>query len=155
MGTASGIMRASASEPLLGEVGKFSLCVRYHPVQAAWLHGTCSSLGKTLNFCISFLRGHSLCVASLKYFSDFAPNSRLWPGCLFYGVCGGNQGKQFKLQSSLLLRRLLASSRISKQSSDHSLPQFSYLYLNFPICKREIMRHNDSFLKNRHQKCLI
>lgn len=75
-----GIMRASASVPLLGEVGKFSLCVRYHPVLAAWLHSTCSSLGKALDFCISFLYSYSLCLASLKSSSDFAPNSGVWPG---------------------------------------------------------------------------
>lgn len=128
MGTASdGHHEGSASVPLLGEAGKFPLCVRCHPVLAAWLHGTCSSQGKTLNFCISFLYGYFfVCLASLKSFSDFAP--RVWPGCLSYGVC---RGKSRESRSSChqvcFLRGLLAPSRVSKQSSDHSLPQFSHL----------------------------
>lgn len=126
---------------IAGEVDKFSLCVRYYPV----LHGTCSSLGKTLDICISFFVV-IFCLASLKSFSDFAP--RVWPGCVSHGVCRGKSRESSSSCNQVcFLRGLLAPSRISKQSSDHSLPQFFHLHLNFPIYKREIMRHNDSLSK--------
>lgn len=126
MGTASDGHHVSV--PLLGEVGKFSLCVRNHSVLAASLHGTSFSLGKTFDFCISFLYGYSLCLASLKSFSDFAPNSRIWPGCLSYEVCRSKSRKSSSSCNQVcFLRGLLAPSRKSKQSSDHSLPQFSHL----------------------------
>lgn len=126
---------------IAGEVDKFSLCVRYYPV----LHGTCSSLGKTLDICLSFFMV-IFCLASLKSFSDFAP--RVWPGCVSHGVCRGkSRESSSRCNQVCFLRGLLAPSRISKQSSDHSLPQFFHLHLNFPIYKREIMRHNDSLSK--------
>jgi len=77
----------------------FSLCqlpvVRYHPVLVAWLCGTCSNLGKTLDFCISFLNGCSLCLASLKSLSDFAPNSSLaWHIAIFLLGCAGGKSRE-------------------------------------------------------------
>jgi len=84
-------------------------------------------------------------------------------------VQGGNQEKQFKLQSTLLLEMApcMASEKLQGASAqltkEHTFKMFNLkqseillgcqnnlqiiLFLNFPSCKREIMKDNDSFFK--------
>lgn len=105
MGTVSdGHHKGICLSAIAGRGRQVSLCVRYHPVLAAWLRGTCFSLGKTLKF----LRFFSLWLFFVSGITEIlfrlCPWSLAWLS-FSWSVQGQIKGKQFKVQSSLLLGR--------------------------------------------------